>query len=195
MAQKKFIVDSNSYFRLAQNIHPLLCQPFGKEEYTLYIHAELNDEFRRSQRLKNKFHWVAEPKYVENRSRSISIPQEKKTDIEATYDYLWEHVQDAFIRPYSKGPSPIDTWIVATALELKIPVVTDDRDMIELAKEFGVKTISSLGAMKLMLDEGRIDDEKVDMVVEQWVYDNDTPHKEWRKEFRKLFGREPPKGY
>lgn len=46
MAQTKIIVDSNSYFRLAQNIHPLLCQPFGKENFTLYMHAELNAEFR-----------------------------------------------------------------------------------------------------------------------------------------------------
>ena len=56
MAQKKIIVDSNSYFRLAQNIHPLLCQPFGNDQLTLYIHADLNNEFRRSPRLKNKFH-------------------------------------------------------------------------------------------------------------------------------------------
>ena len=37
MAQKRIVVDSNSYFRLAQNIHPLLCQPFGQEDLTLYI--------------------------------------------------------------------------------------------------------------------------------------------------------------
>ena len=46
-----------------------------------------------------------------------------------------------------------------------------------------------------MLDAGHIDDDKVNMVVEQWIYDNDTPHREWKKEFKKLFGREPPAGY
>ena len=195
MAQKRIIVDSNSYFRLAQNIHPLLCHPFGKEDQTLYLHAELNDEYRRSHRLKNKFHWVAETKYVDNRGRSISITQEQKEAIEEAYDYLWEHVQEAFLDPLGKGPSPIDTRIVATALELNIPVVTDDQDMIELAREFQVKTISSLGLMKLMKEAGHIDDEKVDMVVDQWMYDNDTPYKDWKKEFKKLFGREAPKGY
>jgi predicted nucleic acid-binding protein len=192
MAQKRIIVDSNSYFRLAQNIHPLLCQPFGKEEITLYIHADLNDEFRRSPRLKNKFHWVVEKVYAENRSRSISLTLEQKAEIEATYDFMWEHVQDAFLRRYGKGPSPIDTRIVATAHVLGIAVLTDDRDMIELAKEFDVKAISSLGVMKLMLEAGRIDTEKVDQVVEQWMYENDTPHRDWKKEFKKLFGREAP---
>ena len=132
---------------------------------------------------------------MDNRGRSISITQEQKEAIEEAYDYLWEHVQEAFLDPLGKGPSPIDTRIVATALELNIPVVTDDQDMIELAREFQVKTISSLGLMKLMKEAGHIDDEKVDMVVDQWMYDNDTPYKDWKKEFKKLFGREAPKGY
>lgn len=195
MAQKKIIVDSNSYFRLAQNIHPLLCQPFGSDQHTLYIHADLNEEFRRSPRLKNKFHWVAERTYVENRSRSISIPQEQKVEVEETYDYLWAHVKEAFLTPYGKGPSPIDTRIVAIAQVLGITVLTDDRDMIALAKEFGVKTISSLGLMKQMLEAGHIDEDKVTQVVEQWMYDNDTPHWEWKKEFKKLFGREAPASF
>lgn len=195
MAQKKIIVDSNSYFRLAQNIHPLLCQPFGNDQITLYIHADLNNEFRRSPRLKNKFHWVAETTYVDNRSRSISIPQEQKAEVDDTYDYMWEHVQDAFLRPRGKGPSPIDTRIVATAHVLGIAVLTDDRDMIELANEFGVKTISSLGVMKQMLEAGHIDTGKVDQVVEQWMYENDTPHRDWKKEFKKLFGREAPASF
>jgi predicted nucleic acid-binding protein len=195
MAQKRIIVDSNSYFRLAQNLHPLLCQPFGKEDFTLYIHAELNEEFRRSPRLKNKFHWVVETRYVENRSRSISVTQEQKEEIEVTYGYLWEHVKEAFLRPHGKGPSPIDTRIVATALVLGIPVLTDDRDMIELATEFEVSHLSSLGVMKLMLEAGHIDEEKLTMVVEQWMYDNDIPHRDWKKEFKKLFGREAPASF
>ena len=70
MAQTKIIVDSNSYFRLAQNIHPLLCKPFGKSQFTLYIHSDLGTEFKRSPRLKNKFQWFTEPRFVENRSRT-----------------------------------------------------------------------------------------------------------------------------
>jgi predicted nuclease of predicted toxin-antitoxin system len=195
MAQTKIILDSNSYFRLAQNIHPLLCEPFGKSQFTLYIHSELGTEFKRSARLKNKFHWFTEPRFVANRIRSISLSAENKKKIESTYEYLWEHVQDEFLTPHGKGPSPIDTRIVAIALVLNIPLVTDDRDMIELASVFDAKHITSLGLMKLMLDERRIDDAKVDQMVEQWVYDNDTPYSGWREEFKSVFSREAPKGY
>lgn len=189
MAQTKILVDSNSYFRLAQNIHPLLCQPFGSADFTLYIHADLNTEFRFNSRLKNKFHWVSESTYVANRGRSINLSKAQKKEIEQTYDYLMEHVQDEFLTPRGKGPSPIDTRIVATALVLDIHLVTDDRDMIELAQAYDVHHITSLEMMKLMLDEGRIDNEKVDQVVEQWIYDNDTPNREWRTEFERIFGR------
>lgn len=192
MAQTKILVDSNSYFRLAQNIHPLLCEPFGTAEFTLYIHADLNAEFKYSSRLKNKFHWVAESKYVANRGRSISISKAQKKQIVETYEYLWEYVKDEFLTPLGKGPSPVDTLIVTTALVLGIRMVTDDRDMIELAAAYEVEHITSLAMMKLMLDEGHIDDDKVDLVVEQWIYDNDTPHREWRTEFETIFGRKAP---
>lgn len=192
MAQTKIIVDSNSYFRLAQNIHPLLCQPFGKDDLTLYIHADLNAEFKFNSRLQNKFHWVSDSEWVANRSRSIMLSKAQKKEIETTYGFLWEHVREEFLAPYGRGPSPIDTRIVATALVLEIRVVTDDRDMIELAEAYEVQQISSLEAMKLMLDEEHIDDEKVDQVVGQWIYDNDTPNKEWEKDFRRIFGRKPP---
>jgi predicted nuclease of predicted toxin-antitoxin system len=195
MAQTKIIVDSNSYFRLAQNIHPLLCEPFGERQFTVYIHSELGTEFKRSARLKNKFHWFSEPRFVANRSRTISLSAENKKEIEGTYEYLWEHVQDEFLKPHGKGPSPIDTRIVAIALVLDIQLVTDDWDMIELACAFDARQITSLGLMKLMLDEGRIDDAKVDQVVEQWIYDNDTPYSGWREEFKRVFSRDAPEGY
>lgn len=195
MAQTKIIVDSNSYFRLAQNIHPLLCKPFGKEQFTLYIHSDLNDELRQSPKLQYRFNWIVEPRYVENRSRSISLTLDQKTEISDTFKFMWEHVKDAFLKPLGKGPSSTDTRLVAIALVLGIRVVTDDRDMIELAKQFEVQHLTSMGLMKLMLDEKHIDDEMVDQVVEQWIYEKDTPHREWKKEFQNLFGRKAPDGY
>jgi predicted nucleic acid-binding protein len=85
--------------------------------------------------------------------------------------------------------------MVATAVVLGIRLVTDDQDMIELAKTYGVHQITSLELMKLMLDCGHIDDAKVDQVVEQWIYDKDTPYAKWREEFKRVFSRNAPKGY
>lgn len=195
MAQTKIIVDSNSYFRLAQNIHPFLCQSFGDEDFTLYMHADLTNEIRGSSRIRHRFNWTGERQYAENRSRSISLSAAQKEEIEATFDFMWEHVKDEFLDERGKGPSRVDTTIVATAAVLGIRLVTDDRDMIELAETYGVHQITSMELMKLMLDCGHIDDTKVDQVVQQWMYERDTPHAEWRKEFKRVFSRAAPKGY
>ena len=62
MAQTKILVDSNSYLRLAESIHPLLDNVFGDEEYCLYIIAELNTELNAGH-LRTRFSWVDEDEY------------------------------------------------------------------------------------------------------------------------------------
>jgi hypothetical protein len=78
---------------------------------------------------------------------------------------------------------------------LDIFLVTDDQDMIELANTYEAKQMTSIGLMKLMLDSGHIDAEKINQVVQQWLYDKDTPHAGWREEFKKTFKREAPKHF
>jgi predicted nuclease of predicted toxin-antitoxin system len=192
MAQTKIIVDSNSYFRLAQNIHPLLCQPFGKEKYTLYMHAELNAEFRASPRLQNKFEWATGGEFVANRKRSLALGKAEKAEIEETFGYMWACVKEDFHAERGRGPSRTDTLIVATAAVLNIRMVTDDRDMIELAETYGVHQITSLELLKLMLDTDHIDLSKVKQVVAQWQYDKDTPYHDWKEEYRRLFNQAAP---
>ena len=46
MPQTKILLDTNTYLRLAQSIHPLLGNPCGKENYTLYIHKEIDIELK-----------------------------------------------------------------------------------------------------------------------------------------------------
>jgi predicted nuclease of predicted toxin-antitoxin system len=193
MAQTKIIVDTNSYLRLAQNIHPLLGVPFGKKENTLYMHSELNAEFRASSRLQSKFQWACEPDFVDNRRRPLSLSKQQKVEIEDTFEYMWSFVQDEFHRKRQKGPSRTDTKIIATAATLEIRVVTDDQDMIELAEMYGVHHLTSLELLKLMLDENYIDLPMIERIVEQWQYENDTPNAKWKEEYSRLFGHDSPK--
>jgi predicted nuclease of predicted toxin-antitoxin system len=192
MAQTKIIVDSNSYFRLAQNIHPLLCEPFGDQEYTLYMHKELNREFDKSMRLQTRFDWAADKEFKDNRTRSLTLKKSQRTEIEDTFEYMWEYVKEEFHLTKNKGPSDTDTLIVATAAVLEIRVVTDDQDMIELAGTYGVHQITSLELMKLMLEEEHIGLEKVEQIVSQWQCDNDTPYQGWKAEYKRLFKKAPP---
>jgi hypothetical protein len=71
MTQFKILVDSNAYFRLARDIHPLLGKPFGQKKYCLYIIEGFEKEYFYSGRLQSKFQWVTETKYTENRQKKV----------------------------------------------------------------------------------------------------------------------------
>jgi predicted nuclease of predicted toxin-antitoxin system len=188
MAQTKILLDSNSYFRLAQNLHPLLFRSFGAEQFTLYVHNDLMVEFARNPRLTHKFHWVVEKQFTENRSRPLALSKKIRKEIENTHEFIWEHVKEADL-----GPSRVDVKVLATGAAAEIRIVTDDADMIELAKMYGVHHLTSMELMKLMLDRGHIDADTVERVVQQWRYDHDLPNAGFVRDYIRIFGRKPPK--
>jgi hypothetical protein len=133
MPQSKILVDTNAYLRLAQTIRPLLSIPFGDNEYCLYILPELNKELE-VHKLQNNFYWVTEDEYVLNRQHFPNIGKKQKKAIVQTFEYLWDYVQTDL-----PGPSRVDALYLAYAIELDIPVVTDDQDMTALAEAFYAK--------------------------------------------------------
>lgn len=187
MSQTKILVDTCSYFRLARNIHPLLAVAFGQAGYTLYAHDALTKEFTRQDRLQNKFEWFKERAYVDNRSRPLQIGRKDTKEIATNYEFMWEHVKAENLKP-----SPVDVRILATAAALEIRMVTDDQDLLDMARMYGVHADTTLEMMKLMLDENHIDRDKVRQIVAQWIYDRDTPTN-FPSDYRRLFGETPPK--
>lgn len=190
MAQTKILLDTNSYLRLAQNLHPLLFEPFGEEFFTLYAHKDLKDECLRQPRLAHKFDWITLEKYEENRKRPLSMSKAQHAEVEQNFDFMWGQVESEGLTP-----SKIDTRILATALTLGVRVVTDDQAMLDLAAMYDVETWTTLELMKSMLDAGHITLEKVRMVVEQWVEEEDLPARKLRAPYREFFGEEPPLGF
>lgn len=186
MPPNRILVDSNAYFRLAQSIHPLLQQPFGAEQYCLYIIKELQDEYDRNPRLQHEFFWVNHPEYKDNRSPAIETTREEKAEIKRAYDFILDYVRN--VHP---GVSKVDVLCLAHAEQLGIPVVTDDAEMRQAAGDYGIRAMKTLELMKLMLDCGHIDMDKIRSVAGYWVYQKDTP-KDFRKDYKRLFGEEPP---
>jgi len=88
MAKTRILLDSNAYLRLANSFHPLLNESFGKKNYTLHLIPEFQKEFDKSPRLKNKFGWVNQLEYVENRRYRIRVSKSQKEQIKHTYSYL-----------------------------------------------------------------------------------------------------------
>ena len=184
MPQTKILIDTNTYLRLAQSIHPLLGNPFGKEKYTLYIHKEIETELKRSGRLQTRFYWIEQEQYINNRKKRLVISKQKQTVIEDTYEHIWQYQKDSGL-----SLSREDIYCIATALEENIRLVTDDQNMIKTCKEFGVRVLSTLQLLKLMLKSKRIDNTMVKQIVDYWKYENDLPAN-FRKELKALFGLE-----
>jgi hypothetical protein len=84
------LLDSNAYFRLARSIQPLLDGSFGTApRYTLNVLADLDDEYRISSRLKNKFEWVRDTEFVKDRQgKRYEVHRKKRQDVDAAFSYL-----------------------------------------------------------------------------------------------------------
>lgn len=182
MTQSKILVDTNAYLRLAKTIRPLLFEPFGDNEYCLYVLPELNQELE-NRKLQSKFHWVDEEEFAANRKYFPKISNKQKNSIQQTFEYLWDHVQTEL-----PGPSKIDALYIAYALELKVPVVTDDQDMIKLANEFDAQVMPTLELLKIMLDCGHTDMKTIDGLCDYWRYIADLPAN-FKSDYDHLFSK------
>lgn len=186
MAQTKILLDSNSYFRLAKNIHPLLFQEFGPQCYCLYVLEELEREYTRSPRLKSKFSWVNDAEYRENRRKKLTLSAQQKKQLPTVQEFLWNHVQTEL-----PGPSKFDVIALSYGYILGITVVTDDADMIALAQVFNISVMKTLELLKLMVDNVHIDKIMVHRIVAYWSYEDDRP-KDYYKDYQRLFGEKAP---
>lgn len=181
MRQTKLLLDTNTYLRLAQSIHPLLGKSFGKEKFSLYIHNKIEIELNRSSRLQTKFCWIDGDVYVTNRKKRLNTSKDEKQNIEINYDFIWEFQKDVGYKL-----SQEDIYCIATAYELNIPLATDDQNMIKTCKEFEVNVFSTLQLLKLMLDNNSIDLFLVKQIVDYWKYTKDIPAN-FKVEFQNLF--------
>ncbi|MCH7869609.1 MAG: DNA-binding protein [Myxococcales bacterium] len=186
MAQRKILLDSNSYLRLAQTIHPLLQVEFGEECHCLYAIRELQQEFDRSSRLQTKFHWVNDPQYAKNRSRSITVTRKQAKTITLTISVIKGEA-----RQRGLDTSPVDASALATASVLEVPLVTDDGDMLTLADIFDIKAMKTLELLRLMLDCNHATMQQVIAAAGYWRYAQDLP-KDYEADFRRLFRKRPP---
>ena len=186
MPQRKLLLDTNAYLRLARSVHPLLFSEFGDDRTCLYLIDEFEREIARSRRLRSKFPWVDEPEYRDNRQIRLQIGRKQKRAIRTAIDFIGDQADaDAL------GVSAVDISALGHAYVLDIGVVTDDTDMRALGSTFGIETIGTLSLLRLMLAAGRIDLAKVRQIAAYWRHERDLPAK-FTRDYRKLFGEPPP---
>lgn len=181
------IVDSCSYFRLAQSVRPLLKIPFGKKKHCLGVIPELDNEYQKNPSLKHKFYWVNDDEFTGNRKGCFTLSRAQKAEINHAFFFIREFARDEQI-----GISEVDTRALSYAYVLKMSIVTDDEDMLEVAKEFGISTLTTLDLMRMMLDAGVVTMGQIRAIAAYWIYQNDTP-KSYRKDFKRIFLEDPPR--
>ena len=83
---EKILLDSNAYFRLADNFYPLFSRTFGTEPcYQLFILSGTIHEYNYQSRLRSKFDWVDNERHKEDRKQSrIRITNSQKKSINET---------------------------------------------------------------------------------------------------------------
>lgn len=186
MPQRKILVDSNVYFRLAKEIHPLLQVEFGEQTWCLYIIDRFEDEYLGSGRLRKEFSWVGEDRYKKNRSRTVTLSRDQIREITRKIPFITEAAKDLKLTT-----GPVDLQVVAVAMVLRIPIATDDTDMRVLAEEYDVETIKALEVLKYLEDNRVIDRQKINAIVGYWDYLKDLP-KDCAVDYERIFGSPPP---
>jgi hypothetical protein len=176
------IVDSNSYFRLAKSIHPLLGVEFGAECHCLHVLVDLDVEFSKSRRLSTKFAWVGEQEFVENRSANLIVPARKRKEVTIAEGFFRHHS-----RQRQLGLSFVDIRVLATAHAFGMELVTDDEAVLDVADVFSVSNMNSMELLKLMVDCEHIKIAKVRQMAAYWVHEKDCPGG-FRQDCQRLFG-------
>jgi len=189
LKQRKILLDTCTYLRLAKSIHPLLGNTFGKENYCLYIIEDLQNELDSFKRLKdneqkrNKFFWVDLPEFVANRQYLLNISNIEKGKIRDIYYFILEEVRDRI--------SPTDIKNLATSKILDIPVVTDDKDMSDVGAEYKISAIKSIDLLNLMLLCEHIVFEDIENTISYLIFMNDLPGN-FKKDYIRIFKKSPP---
>lgn len=177
----KLLIDSNSYFRLAQSLHPLLNCQFGNDNHCIYILKECDQEYSKNTGLQNKFSWMNHEEYVKNRKIKLTYDITAQNGVEHNMRFIKTFAQENYL-----NVSEVDRKYLAVALELDTTLITDDSDMIAVAIEFEIPVMRTLELLKLMLDCNHIDVDKVKEITGYWIYSNDTP-KDFKKDCKALF--------
>ena len=184
------LLDSNAYFRLAPSIRPLLERCFGTgPEYSLFVLAELDDEYRTNVRLQHKFAWVAELEFVrDRRAKRYQLQGQKRTEALNAFSFL-----DHYATAQEINLSREDLKALAAGFVMNVPVVTDDVGMQRVAEAHAIECWNTIKLLEVMVSAGRIDMDKVTEILEFLDYDHDLPMSKdaLRREFKNHFGAIP----
>ena len=198
MFEGTFLVDTNSYVRIAKSTQVILGD-HGQLELRLI--PEIANECNRSTRLKNVASWLTHPPHPQIRQNwTLQLDaQSKKSIKEAKFDLkdaLDDCLENFAEKRKAKGDfrnvlSAADLAIFFTAYALGAGMVTDEGPLTHACREFDVPHYTSLELLKHLNDTQVISSALVSSIVKFWQYEDDAPSN-WKKQYIKLFGHPLP---
>lgn len=137
------LLDTNAYLRLAKRVRPMLGVEFGQKRYVLTILEDVEDEVRRSGRLRFHFPWFETDSDLaaERLAKRFRLSVDEREQLDAAAQFLRDWVLRDAVRFTSQGrspPGPADCRALAFGQLRPAIVVTDDLGMHELAREFDI---------------------------------------------------------
>ena len=179
----KILLDTNSYLRLAEPLHPLLGQEIGKSKFRMQILKELNGEVKKSPRLQTRFPWFTNPEFEQNRQYIFRVSKKNLESIDDAENHLWEYKKSNEL-----STSLIDIKCLAYGLIIPVTVITDDSDMLQIAKEFEIDSMKTIELLHELVQDNGIYEEQIEQVLQYWIAKDDLP-KDIVKDALRLFGK------
>lgn len=192
------LLDTCSYLRLAKRVRPAVGIKFGQKDYVLTIHRSVEDEVRRSPRLRSTFPWFDDDEFAEERlAKQIRLTCTEKDDIEIVQGILQGTVLtevDLYSTSGRSPPGPTDCWLLALAQVKDAIVVTDDMGMHQLAASFGLLVWHGFELLDKLRSAKVVDRELIIEIYDALETNRDLP-KQWvtakHTTFVKIFGVPP----
>lgn len=163
------LVDSCSYFRLARIIEPLLGVELGDPPFKLLVIPELDEEFGKSPHLQEKFPWVNEAKFRDNRIESVLEAGKSKFSIRETTRFFKDHKYNRGL-----GVSKVDIQILVVGYLSNTTIVSDDADVREMVSDFEMtECMSSLEVLLWLYEEEILTLRQIKAGVKVWRAERD----------------------
>lgn len=182
--KKKYLIDSNTYFRLGDSLCPL-CEMRITEEKKSYSICMLGGTFQEyllQPRLHSKFDWVTVERHAADRKKlRLRLQQHEVALIRTNKQFVTDGCKELGL-----GCSPFDIECLVTAMVKGCTLVSDDLDLLALAKEYECPALSTIQLLGLLSKNSQITQQEVIGILQMWVWLEDLPSN-WKREYQKVF--------
>lgn len=189
--KKKYLIDSNAYFRLGDALYPLFEKTVTEKDnaYCACILCGTFQEYLYASRLHSKFDWVLNKSRSDDRKKGKTHIRKRETDL--------IHFQKDFVYDQSKqmglGCGIFDVECLVSAMVMNYTLVTDDLDLIILAKEYECPVLSTIQLLGLFYQSSQILKKDVLDTIQIWTWFEDLPSA-WERDYKDVFGEDYPIG-